>query len=131
MRSIVLYSLAVVLVVVIYPFVGELLFGLGIRDMHIVAFVATFSLFYLKFQFYFATSSNLEEKSKDDIMSFIPAGVLLVVTIFMSIFYKGEFYLYWYINVFLFGLTTYIDISVGNYIGNLILKKTSEVTPMH
>jgi len=131
MKSILAYSLLIILVIVGYPFMDDLLFkGFGIRDVHVVAFIAIASLFYLKHQFYFATSGNLGDKSKDDIASFIPAGVLLVVVILMVIFYKKHFFMDWYIDVIIVAITIWIDVSIGNYVGNLILKKTSEVTPM-
>ena len=128
MRSMLLYSFLIVLVVGGYPFVDSYLFHkFGIRDLHIFAITAFSSLMYIYFQFILATRTDLESRSKDDIGGFIPVITLIVLVLLMIIFYPKHLYQDWYYEIIVILGTLWTDIRLGNHIGNLLLKRTSNM----
>jgi hypothetical protein len=131
MKSAVFYGLWILLAIVVYPNIDVSLYKfLAIRDLDIVFFTSIASLVYIVYQLRLALSSNLEDRSRDHITSLLPVTVLIITSFLIFIFYEGHLYRDWYYNVIIVIATLYLDIVEINRISNIILKKTSEVTPM-
>ena len=130
MKSAVLYALWIFLTIVVYPNIDVFLYKfLAIRDLDILFSTSMASFAYIVYQLRLALSSNLEDKSTDQIASLIPLIVGIISFLYIELFYEGHLYRDWYYNIIIVSFTVFIDFFKINYIGNLILKNTSVFTP--